>query len=208
MEINFNLPYLDNGPSPDRRDILILKALLDTVEKLGGNQYLSGRPRVKPYNLRPTSSDSAKVPFYLNGRIVSFNSKNAFEPKASSVNDAVLLRALLEGLISANLGYLDYKSYPELFSTSIYYARTQVWDTIPGLLARGFGDCKSLTAYAIAFMRRQGTQAKPVFRWIQREGGFKDFHILVESELGYEDPSRILGMGNDENAYFQKGFQS
>jgi len=82
----------------------------------------------------------------------------------------------------------------------VRYGRTKLWEPIPALYARGYGDCKSVATARIAELRRQGIEAKPVFRWVERPGGIRDFHILVQKGDEFEDPSKILGMGKDENA--------
>jgi hypothetical protein len=82
----------------------------------------------------------------------------------------------------------------------VRYGRTRVWETIPALYQRGFGDCKSLTAAYIAELQKRGMQADPVFRWIRTPEGGTDFHILVQTIRGFEDPSKVLGMGSVEVA--------
>lgn len=82
------------------------------------------------------------------------------------------------------------------------YARTQVWEPIPALYKRGYGDCKSLTAALIAQYRLAGKKARPVFRFVPRPDGGTDYHILVQTERGFEDPSKVLGMGKNEVAKF------
>jgi hypothetical protein len=69
-------------------------------------------------------------------------------------------------------------------------------------MKRGYGDCKSLTAWRVAEYRKKGIVAGAVFRWANNSSGGLDFHILVQTEKGYEDPSKVLGMGRDENAQY------
>lgn len=190
MEIDVNLPYLSNGSSPEPVDESILVALTSTVQKMAA-KCLRSRPRVKPYHLGPTY-----------GRIVTFDFK-PFSVGSNALDDAIALNAMLEGLIEANIVYMRNKRFPSLFDTSVRYDRTKVWDSILGLIQRGYGDCKSLTAVRVAELRMMGYNAIPQFRWKRRDNGGKDFHILIDSELGYEDPSRLLGMGMDENAWFR-----
>jgi len=195
VHISVNLPYVDGGSTLTRRDEYVLSALLVPVYKIG-NLYLRNRPKVAPYDLGSIA-----------GRIVTFNIKNAFEKGSPSLSNAVVLRALLDGLIAANVVYLKYHTFPSLYESGVVYKRTNVWDSLPALYHRGYGDCKSLTAALVAERMTRRESAMPVFRWMPRpnEEGVKDFHILVESSYGYEDPSRRLGMGADENAYFAKG---
>jgi len=55
----------------------------------------------------------------------------------------------------------------------------------------------------IAEYTLRGIPAKPVFRWNPR-GDSKDFHILVQTYSGFEDPSRHLGMGKNEVEQYTK----
>lgn len=116
--------------------------------------------------------------------------------------NAYALRVLLDCLIRLNLGYLRSHPAPALYQSGVRYGRTQTWDCIPELYQKGYGDCKSLTAALIAECTLQGRAAVPVFRFRQRPDGSGnlDFHILVQTEQGFEDPSKVLGMGADENA--------
>jgi hypothetical protein len=99
------------------------------------------------------------------------------------------------------------------------YGRTDDWETIPALYSAGyhgtdkpgtsfpthygrFGDCKSLSAALIAEYRFQGRAAEPEFRFADLPGGSRLFHILVRTEQGPEDPSKVLGMGKAELAPF------
>ncbi len=98
------------------------------------------------------------------------------------------------------------KSIPRLYELhdahGITYYRTQIWDTLPALYERGYGDCKSLTCALIAQYLYEGKECAPVFRFQKRPdgSGALDFHILVQTADGFEDPSKVLGMGSDENA--------
>jgi len=133
--------------------------------------------------------------------------KHWFEPATSLVDNAYALRALLDCLISLNESYLRNHSVRPLYQSGVVYGRTTVWDPIPALYARGYGDCKSLTAALIAQYRKAGIACEPCFRWNPREGTPQkvlDFHILVEiskyGKMEYEDPSKVLGMGANEVA--------
>lgn len=132
---------------------------------------------------------------------------HVFYPGSSQVQNAYALRALLDCLISLNQAYLRDNACKPLYRSGVVYGRTTVWDTIPALYARGYGDCKSLSAALIAQLRTQGHAADPVFRWKKNSNGSTDYHILVKTPLvsnGFEDPSKKLGMGRDENAYFRR----
>lgn len=128
---------------------------------------------------------------------ISFDLGGVFHPGAADEDNAYVLQALLEALIQADRVYLRRygKRVPKLYASGVRYGRTQVWDSIPDLLARRYGDCKSLSAMYIAEVRESGKKAVPVFRFARNPAsGQKDFHILVKTDTGIEDPSRKLGM--------------
>lgn len=131
---------------------------------------------------------------------ITFNIPHAFYPGSSHDENADALRILLDGLIRLNLAYLRHHSVPALYRSGVVYGRTEIWDTLPALYARRFGDCKSLSAALIAEYRMAGRKdVFPCFRFIERPGGGLDYHILVQVGNAFEDPSRILGMGSNEN---------
>ena len=137
---------------------------------------------------------------------VTFDLPKVFHPGSNPVENAKALQALLMCLCDLNLAFLtEYPHVPPLYDSGIYYDRTQVWDTIPALYARRYGDCKSLSAALIAEYWQNGFPADPVFRWMASSDGNINYHILVLSDHGWEDPSKVLGMTLHENAYFQKG---
>jgi hypothetical protein len=126
---------------------------------------------------------------------ISFDLGFVFHPSASDEDNALVLRVLLEALVAFDMLYLQRERAPKLYDAGVVYGRTQVWDSIPDLYARRYGDCKSLTGARVAELRRAGEQAKPVFRFAQNpQSGRRDFHILVQRKRGFEDPSRELGM--------------
>lgn len=128
---------------------------------------------------------------------------HVFFPGSDSEDNAYVLKALLDCLITSNRVFL--RSHPgtvPLYRSGVVYGRTEVWDSIPALYKRRSGDCKSLTAALVAEYLEQGIKCNPVFRWKPRANGVKDFHILVQIGNVFEDPSKRLGMGQDENRYF------
>ena len=157
---------------------------------------------------------------------IPFNLPHVFYPSASKRDNALALRALLDCLVNLNLAYLRFHKVPGLYQSGVRYGRTRIWEPIPALylpnkhhesLLTPFwvpigesggeqkGDCKSLATARIAELQIQGIEAKPVFRFAKRpdDSGALDFHILVQVDKkvdprGWEDPSRILGMGKDE----------
>jgi len=136
---------------------------------------------------------------------ITFDLPFVFNPFSSKADNARSLRALLEMLIQQNLIFLEgHPRTPALYRAGVVYRRTEVWDCIPALYLRGYGDCKSLSAALIAEYRFHGIAAVPVFRWQERANGDgnRDFHILVQTDRGFEDPSRRLGMGANEVARF------
>jgi hypothetical protein len=142
---------------------------------------------------------------------IVYNLSRVFDSQSSSLENAECLKALLDCLIACNLSYLRHHAAPKLYEAKIVYGRTQEWERIPDVIARGYGDCKSLSAWRIAELvhnRVYGGQIpKPVFRWSIRPGTtIKDFHILIQRPDGeWECPSRVLGMGANENAPVMAG---
>jgi hypothetical protein len=131
---------------------------------------------------------------------ITFNIPWAFEGDTSRLVNARALKALLDCQVALNLAYLADHAAPPLYKAGVVYGRTQLWEPIPAVLARGFGDCKSLAPWLVAEYRKKGINADTVFRWIKNNRGGTDFHILVVLPDGTnEDPSKVLGMGKDEN---------
>lgn len=133
---------------------------------------------------------------------IEFSLPHVFEGRSTDLDDGRALRVLLDALIRLNLAFLQSHSVPTLYRSGVRYGRTKIWDTIPALYARRYGDCKSLSAALIAEYLTKGVQCKPVFRFATNKDKSKDFHILVQTASGFEDPSKVLGMGRIENARF------
>lgn len=126
---------------------------------------------------------------------IAFRVSGVFHPSASDEDNARVLQGFMEALIEANAVYLRrHPNTPWILNSGLRYARTETWDSIPDLLARRVGDCKSLTAMHVAQLRLGGRKARPVFRFSFTPRGSKDFHILTLTEGKYIDTSRILGM--------------
>ena len=111
------------------------------------------------------------------------------------------LRVLLDALFGIDILYL--KSHPRtpfLYSSGIVYRRDESgkedWQSIPELLKRGEGDCKSLACYLAAELYvTQGIKAFPQYRWRDRSAGGATYHIVVQMPNGaILDPSKRLGM--------------
>jgi hypothetical protein len=134
---------------------------------------------------------------------ITFDLPHVFVPGSTPEENAPVLKAMLECLISVNSAYR--KTNPAclpLYQSGVVYGRTVWWQSIPALYLAGKGDCKSLSAALISEYRQHGIEAKPVFRWIRKPNGVSDFHILVLTPRGFEDPSKVLGMGSNENARY------
>ncbi len=133
---------------------------------------------------------------------ITFNLPHVYFPGSSPEEDAYVLRHLLDCMVAVNRDYIRFHSPPALYRSGVVYERTTIWDSIPALFAKRYGDCKSLACALIAEYQLQQIPAKPVFRYVVRPDGNKDVHILVQTNKGYEDPSKVLGMPVDDVAPF------
>lgn len=130
---------------------------------------------------------------------ITLNLPHVFNPNASSEENAYVLSALLECLIAINVAYRQVHSEtPTLYKSGVRYGRTTLWEPIPALYARGYGDCKSLACALIAEYRLAGIPARPSFRWARNPLNGTDYHIVVQNVRGFEDPSKVLGMGSED----------
>lgn len=119
-----------------------------------------------------------------------------------------VLLILLEALVQADTLYLlsEMQRGVPLENLSIYKSEVVYklddrgqndWLDIPNLKRRGFGDCKSLSAWRIAELRHAGVQARPFIRWpkMHKDPTRRVLHALVRWPDGrIEDPSMALGM--------------
>jgi hypothetical protein len=192
MKIPFDIPHVfQSGSNPDENQF-VKNALNACVEEITQG---SSKTRVVP-----TLKKSGKTQ-------VTFDLPYVFNTDSNPSENATALQALLRCLCEINTYYLRMR--PEtapLYHSGVIYDRTTVWDSIPALYGRQYGDCKSLTCALIAEYIVQGIPARPVFRFEPPEmtDGGTNFHILVLSPYGWDDPSKILGMGQNENAYFHR----
>lgn len=126
--------------------------------------------------------------------------------------DAPLHPDVMAGLIfnwvvalqATNLAYLQ--AYPDtvpLYQSGIYYQAEEIgkedFFDIPTLLIQGYGDCEDLSAWRAAEYQSVGYWAQPLVTWEayeNRRSGIIDitFHVRVQTQLGIEDPSALLGM--------------
>lgn len=130
----------------------------------------------------------------------TFIMPHAFEDGSSQKVNARALHALCEALIGIDLAFLQDFRVPSLYNSGVRYGRTEEWLTIPALYMSKIGDCKSLACARIAELRKGGLVANPVFRWSPHPTKRLVYHILVQTEKGYEDPSKVLGM--DQKAFY------
>lgn len=192
MEISFNLSHvLKPGSSAGERDA-VLGVLRDTLKKI----------------ILTTQWDRNYPPtFQIDGAYGTFKLPNVFSRDVAERDNAFALRALLDALTEINRIYLYHRPHtPTLYESGVRYGRTQVWEPIPALYKRGFGDCKSLSAALVAERKQVGQDAKAAFRFMPRkDGNGTNYHILVQSpnRNGWEDPSKVLGMGQNEHAWFR-----
>ena len=140
--------------------------------------------------------------------LIRYNVPQVFYPGSDKTENAMVLRVLVDTLVRMNLVHLRCekrrgRTVPLLYKSGVYYDRTLWWEPIPALYGRGFGDCKSLSAALIAEKQfYDGVIAIPTFRWVENLDGSVDYHILVQVGSEFEDPSKVLGMGADENRRF------
>ncbi len=187
MQITFSLPHVFYPGAPRDGDAYARRVLADCLVRLN-QSHRRGKYGPALYQI-----DTCQVVFTL---------PSVFRPGVTPDANAHALRCLLDCLIQLNRGFLSKHNVPLLYDSGVFYHRTTVWDSIPALLQRGYGDCKSLTCAYVAEQRMRGIDCAPVFRWINRPdgSGATDFHILVLQGNGFLDPSKVLGMGNDEVA--------
>jgi hypothetical protein len=112
----------------------------------------------------------------------------------ASAHPAVLA-ALLEGLTAASAILIRRLGIPPLYHSGVRYQREprgrERWQLAPETYDRGVGDCEDLATWRAAELRLEGVAARPlVYR-----AGPRQLHVIVATEHGYEDPSRVLGMG-------------
>ena len=140
--------------------------------------------------------------------LIPYNISHAFYPGADKTLNARTLRVLMRNLIELNLVYLEEAprlgyAVPQLYASGVVYDRTYWWEPIDALYKRKFGDCKSLTGAWIAQQLIRGVKCEPVHRWVENPDGTTEYHILVHCGGGvFEDPSKVLGMGETEVAKF------
>lgn len=147
---------------------------------------------------------------------IEFNLPHAFDPGCTERANAYTLRALLDCMVNINVQYLrEHPKTPGLYQSGVRYGRTIIWEPIPALYkpnkhilwgkywaptdsmlpGKRIGDCKSLATARMAELIVSGRKVQPRFRFDPQPDGHWNFHILLDTDKGYEeDPSRVLGM--------------
>lgn len=173
MHIVFGIPgFSTDAQSEEGR--LVLKAIEKCAKQVGG------------YELRP--------------KAVVFRIDDAFARQSSDLKNATALRTLMNCLIELNVIWLRFHPTVPLYHSGVYYRRTTLWDTIPCLYARGWGDCKSLAACRVAENYRDRRWCRSVFRFLPGKSSIMFHILLMYADGSWEDPSKALGMVvNQEN---------
>ena len=113
---------------------------------------------------------------------------------ASAEHKVLIVGTMVEALARANTAFLIANPRtPPMYLSGVSYDPGVEWLDIPALLLARKGDCKSLVAWRIAEMRRQGAHPK-VHAIITTIAGVDTFHVQVTSQNIIEDPSTRLGM--------------
>ena len=210
MRIRFSLPYAfrqDSSPEDSIQALRILRdgfnALVKVLHsKSGVNSVFI--PSDAGWVFRAKGCDYPQL--WIEPGFATFDvGQKLFHKGTVQLQNSLALKVLMDTLVQLNLAYLDAAEdagiyVPSLYRSGVVYDRTIDWDTIPALYSREYGDCKSLTGAFVAQLRRRGHLASPVFRWDPKGNGDRDYHILVQTAKGWRDPSKVLGMGKNENA--------
>ena len=190
MQITFDIPHVfQPGSDPEENDVVreIVKGYVRKITQSSAKTHVV-----------PSVKKTGKTQ-------VTFDLPNAFDASSTPHTNAKVLQMLLHCLCDIDADYLKRRTgIPALYDSGVRYGRTQVWDSIPALYARGYGDCKSLTCALVAEYAMLGVATMPVFRWVVAPDNQTNFHILVQTPYGFEDPSKVCGMGQNENAYFNR----
>jgi hypothetical protein len=145
---------------------------------------------------------------------IPFNFPLTFNSHSDYVRNAYTLHHLLNCQTAINVEFLRHNPGTiQLYKSGVVYGRTQVWERLPeiylpnkrqffgkywapsDLPGKRIADCKSLAPLRAAELIVSGRKAVCQFRFIPRDDGNLDFHILLITDNGYEeDPSRVLGM--------------
>jgi hypothetical protein len=111
---------------------------------------------------------------------------------------AAAFSAALEGLTRLNELLIKQHDVPPIYEAGVRYRREKrdKWKHALDVQADGVGDCEDLSAWRAAEMRVSGED--PGARVEVYRSGPRKFHAIVERSDGTtEDPSRVLGMGQE-----------
>lgn len=193
MEIPFYLPYVFHPGSIPVDDAQVRNILLECLSNLEQHTKVS----LVKKQVNGLLCHVYRLPkLFILGR---------HTPDDQLENGKALV-ILLNALVKLNMSWLKNHPYEvsPLYDTGVRYGRTDEWEPYPSLLARGFGDCKSLAALKVAEYRMKNLRCELTYRHMRRDSdGFVMYHILVETAPHvYEDPSKVLGMNLNEYSYF------
>lgn len=107
-----------------------------------------------------------------------------------------LNQAAVEGLAGINTVLLSYYNIPSIYDVRPKYrvGSKESWKDIGAVLRDMWGDCKDFTAWRLAELRQQGTNARAE-SIVVRKAKRLMFHTYVRYQSGaLEDPAKQLGM--------------
>lgn len=119
---------------------------------------------------------------------------------------AETVRCLLEALVAVNrITLKSDASIKPLYSSGVVYQREpkgqETFNDITVIRHYGYGDCAHLAAWRCAELRNAGENATLRLTWKVTRRGKRLFHVQVRRADGrIEDPSKLLGMGKNEDA--------
>lgn len=140
-------------------------------------------------------------------------------PQRSKAIRKKVLETHFEALTLSNCAYLaSNPDAPLIYESGVVYRRdpingmkscrivSELWSDIPAILAAGWQDCESLSAWLAAELRVRapnsvGTERRPQAGVMLKATRYKNlWHAIVIDRATGErfDPSRRLGMGREE----------
>jgi hypothetical protein len=140
---------------------------------------------------------------------VGYNAKFTLDSfdHLDDMSKVAMMKALTEALIQVDMAFLLMNHVPRIYESGVRYEMpprqgtvVQAWRDVPALLFAGCGTCMELVAWRAAEMRMfQGLKAIPLITAKSMQGGTM-FHAKIQdlNSGQTEDPSTLLGMGNNE----------
>jgi len=112
------------------------------------------------------------------------------------VDDAHDIQTEVLALAARYKRYLrEHPEIPLLYRTGVRYRKGPEWSTLEDVLARGWADCKLLTAWRIAELALRGQHATARVVLVRAQPEL--WHVMVRMPDGsIEDPSKKLGMNS------------